>query len=175
MPRRARCFMTSSCSVNSDKSSTQAKYSPPVPAVDNIESLLIELARVHSNGICTTGKWSSGQIYYHLAAAFEGAVDGLPSGYPRIVRIALRPFRWIVTRIKFPPWMPIPSAIRHKLDPPIDADASDQYERLVRAIERFSLHEGEYSSHPVLGSLTRQEWIGFHLRHCQHHLAFIQT
>jgi len=143
--------------------------------VNNFDSLRENLVRVHSNRIGTTGKWSAGQIYYHLAAAFEASVDGLPPGYPRVVRLAIRPFRWVVTQIKFPPWLPIPSAIRHKLEPPADVGSSNQYERLLLAIDRFESHEGEYPPHPVLGSLSRQEWVGFHLRHCQHHLAFIQT
>ena len=114
-----------------------------------------------------------GQIYFHLAAAFESSVDGVPPGYPLAVRIAVRPFRWIVTRFKFPPRMPIPSAIRYKLEPPVDVNDSEQYKRLLLAIEQFVSHEGELPPHPVLGSLSRQEWIGFHLRHCQHHLAFV--
>ena len=143
--------------------------------VDSIESLREELARVESNVIQTTGNWSTGQIFYHLAATFEGSVDGLPSGYPMVARIVIRPFRWVVTRFKFPPWLPIPAAIRYKLEPPIDVDVVEQYNRLLLAIERFDSHEGEYPPHPVLGPLSKQEWVGFHLRHCQHHLAFIQT
>lgn len=143
--------------------------------MDNIESLLEELARVKTNSTGTTGNWKTGQIYYHLAAAFEASVDGLPPGYPLAVRIAVRPFRWFVTQVRFPPWLPIPAAIRHKLEPPDDVDQQTQYNRLLLAIERFATHDGEYPPHPVLGPLSRQEWVGFHIRHCQHHLAFIQT
>ena len=143
--------------------------------MNNFEPLREELARVNSNDTRTTGRWSTGQIFYHLAAAFEGSVDGLPPGYPQIVRNLIRPFRWVVTRIKFPPWIPIPSTIRHQLEPPMDADETEQYNRLLQAIARFESQEGKHPPHPVLGLLSQQEWIGFHLRHCQHHLAFIQT
>ena len=142
---------------------------------DSINSLREEIVRVNQNKSGTTGNWSVGQIYFHLAAAFEGSVEGLPSGYPRIIRMALRPFRWFVTRVKFPRFIPIPSAIRFKLEPPIDADASEQYERLLLAIEKFASHNGNLHPHPILGPLSREEWVGFHIRHCQHHLAFIQA
>ena len=146
-----------------------------LPVVNTLESLREEIARINRTGNGTTGNWSIGQIFFHLAAAFEGSVEGLPPGYHAIIRMLVRPIRWVVTRVKFPQRIPIPSAIRHKLEPPVDADASEQYKRLLQAIDQFTNHEGEYPSHPVLGSLTRDEWIGFHLRHCRHHLNFIQT
>ncbi|MCA9135463.1 MAG: DUF1569 domain-containing protein, partial [Planctomycetales bacterium] len=40
-------------------------------------------------------------------------------------------------------------------------------------IHRFEMHVDEHLPHPVLGTLTRSEWTGFHLRHCEHHLSFI--
>ena len=142
---------------------------------ESIDSLRKQIADVNVNECGTTGNWSVGQIYFHLAAAFEGSVEGLPPGYPAVARMVIRPFRWFVTRVKFPRWIPIPSAIRHKLQPPTDAVASEQYERLLQAIETFASHDGDFPPHPVLGPLTQQEWIGFHIRHCQHHLSFIRT
>jgi hypothetical protein len=120
------------------------------------------------------GNWTVGQIYFHLSAAFEASIDGLPPGYTRFVRTIIRPFRSFVTKIYFPPWLPIPKAISYKLAPPVDVDCAEEYERLLRAIERFQRHEGQYAPHPVLGPLTRSEWIGFHLRHAQYHLSFVE-
>ena len=144
-------------------------------SLDSIQSLREEVVRANQDGHGTTGNWSVGQIYYHLAATFEGSVEGLPPGYPSIIRLAIRPFRRLVTEKKFPRWIPIPAAIRHKLDPPNDAEAAEQYQRLLRSIDQFSSHDGDFPPHPVLGPLSAQEWLGFHIRHCQHHLSFIQT
>ncbi len=140
----------------------------------SIESLRDE---IHSLGCVkhrTRGNWSTGQIYFHLAAAFEASIDGASPGYPRWVRLLIRPFRSIVTQICFPPWLPIPKAISSKLAPPDYADCTEQHGRLLLAIDRFAEHEGVFPPHPVLGPLTRTEWIGFHLRHSQHHLSFIE-
>ena len=146
-----------------------------VDKLNSIDSLRAEIARINQNRSGATGNWTIGQIYFHLAAAFEGSIEGLPPGYSPIARFAIRPFRWVLTRIRFPPFIPIPSSIRHKLEPPVDAVASQQYKRLLQAIEKFDSHDGDFPPHPVLGSLSRKEWIAFHIRHCQHHLAFIQT
>ena len=122
----------------------------------------------------TRGDWTLAQIYYHLAAAFEASVDGLPPGYNRLARFIFRPMRSFVTKVRFPPWLPIPAAIASKLAPPKEVDCFEQHERLLAAIARFEKHTGPYPPHPVLGRLSKDEWIGFHLRHSQHHLSFIR-
>lgn len=141
----------------------------------NTRELKQYLSQIVANDHQNSGTWTTAQIFYHLAAAFEASIDTqpLPSGFPTLIRWIVRPLRWVVTRIRFPPCLPIPSAVEFKLKPPTDLDLQEQYKRLLRAIERFELHSGPFPSHPVLGSLTASEWLGFHLRHCEHHLSFI--
>lgn len=122
----------------------------------------------------TCGTWTVAQIYYHLAAAFEASMEGLPPGYSRMVRFVVRPMRSFVTKVRFPPWLPIPRAIRFKLAPPHTAICSEQLKRLLVAIAAFEMHPGPFPPHPVLGSFTKEEWAGFHLRHSEHHLSFIR-
>lgn len=132
------------------------------------------LPRLVDTGHRNLGKWTTAQILFHLAAAFEGSIEGIGSGYPYWVRVVVRPFRWIVTRFKYPPWLPIPKAIEYKLLPPESAELDQQYQRLLIAIDRFGEHDEVHPPHPVLGRLSRDEWIGFHLRHCEHHFSFIE-
>jgi hypothetical protein len=139
--------------------------------LDELRSLI---ERLGCSNCRTRGNWTVAQIYFHLAAALEASIDGLPPGYSRVVRIMVRPLRSFVTKICFPPWLPIPKAIAHKLAPPHDADCGEQKLRLLRAIDRFQSHKGTLAPHPVLGPLSRSEWIGFHLRHANHHMAFIE-
>ena len=102
-------------------------------------------------------------------------MEGLPAGYPCMVRRIIRPFRFFVTRVRFPLWLPIPAAIQHKLQPPSDAVLEDQHMRLLSAIENFHTFDGELPPHPVLGKLTREEWTGFHIQHSRHHFAFVKV
>lgn len=142
----------------------------------SIDDLKKQLVRIVGTEHGNLGGWTTAQIFCHLAAAFEVSLDATPSpaGYPRTVRWIVRPFRWLVTRIRFPPGLPIPAAIAFRLDPPPDAEVTEQYERLVTAVDRFDNCRGPLPPHPVLGPLTRSEWTGFHLRHCEHHLSFIR-
>ncbi|WP_146519875.1 DUF1569 domain-containing protein [Stieleria varia] len=139
--------------------------------IDELQSF-VEMIREDNHE--TLGQWSAAQNFAHLAGAFEGSMQQLPAGYPRIVRIMLRPFRSIVTKYRFPPWLPIPAAIKHRLEPPVDALFDEQKSRLLDSIREFCSHDSEHPPHPVLGRLTRDEWIGFHLRHSAHHLSFIR-
>jgi hypothetical protein len=139
-----------------------------------IDELRSFIDRICQDNHVTCGRWSAAQNFYHLAGAFDGSLHELPAGYPRMVRLLVRPFRWIVTRYRFPPWLPIPASIRHRLEPPSDADFDEQKARLLAAVDAFQSHVGEHPSHPVLGKLTRDDWVGFHLRHCSHHLSFLR-
>ena len=140
----------------------------------DLTELIAHTTRIDSANHWTTGNWTAAQNFYHLAGAFEGSVQGLPAGYPWAVRMILRPLRSFVTRYRFPSWLPIPAAIKHRLEPPSDLCFESQKSRLLEAIDQFAAYGEAHPAHPVLGKMSHQEWIGFHLRHCEHHLSFIE-
>ena len=140
----------------------------------NLDELRDYIQSIEVQNHRTTKNWTAAQNFYRLAGAFEGAMNELPRGYPFLVRLIVRPFRWIITRYRFPPWMPIPDSIKHALNPPETVDFAEQKNRLLQVIELFKQFPNKHLSHPVLGKLGPDEWIGFHLRHCEHHLSFIE-
>ena len=151
----------------------QYKLKRKTLSLRSLAELKAHLQRIEEFNHRVMGQWTAAQNLYHLAAAFEASIEGLPVGYPGPVRLAVRPLRWMITRFRFPPGLPIPQAIRFRLEPPPDADFEEQKVRLLTSIDRFEGFTGQHPPHPVLGPLSREEWVGFHLRHCQHHLAFI--
>jgi hypothetical protein len=140
----------------------------------SLDEMLSFIDQISESNHETLGRWSAAQNFYHLAAAIEGSIQQLPAGYPWFVRLKLRPLRSFVIKYRFPPMLPIPAAIRHRLDPPSDVQFHGQKARLVEAIHAFRLHVGDHAAHPVLGQLTREDWFSFHLRHSSHHLSFIR-
>ena len=82
---------------------------------NTIDELRARITRLECRDHNVLGEWTVGQMYFHLAAAFEGSIEGLPAGYSLLTRIVLRPFRSFVTRVRFPPLLPIPRAIASKL------------------------------------------------------------
>lgn len=142
--------------------------------LQDLNELRSIIEQLREEQIETRGQWTAAQILYHLASAFEGSLNRLPVGYPLLVRRLVRPFRWMITKYRFPPWLPIPAAIKDRLDPPADVCFEEQQTRLLRAINLFTDHADDHPPHPVLGELNRSEWIGFHLSHSSHHLSFIR-
>ena len=141
----------------------------------SLDHLRARVQRIKPDNHHVSGNWTAAQNLYHLAGAFEGSVTaGLPAGYSKAVRFILRPFRSVVTSYRFPPWIPIPAAIKDKLEPPRNVDFLEQKSRLLNAIDAFEEHDGNWPPHPVLGRLTQSEWTGFHLRHSEHHLSFVE-
>jgi len=140
----------------------------------NLNELRDYLQRIEANNHTTTKNWTAAQNFSHLASAFEGSLEGLPPGYPRVIRWLVRPFRWILTSYRFPPWLPIPKTAKFKLQPGDDLDFAEQKSRLLKSIDAFADQDAERHPHPVLGPLSDAQWIGFQLRHCEHHLSFIK-
>lgn len=141
----------------------------------SLDQLRDYVAGIQSDNHSTCKKWTAAQNFYHLAGAFEGSIEGLPEGYPNLIRMLVRPIRWVVTKYRFPKWLPIPRAIEYKLKPSEDLGFEEQKSRLLKAIDAFEVYTDDHPPHPVLGSLTHDQWVGFQLRHCEHHLSFIKV
>jgi hypothetical protein len=141
----------------------------------SLDDVRREVDRIATSRHTTTGNWTAAQIFYHLAGAFQASLEGRPPSFPKWVRFVLRSSRWVVTRFRFPPFVPIPASVAEIMAPPADADLAEQHERLTTLIDRFEQHSEPHPPHPVLGALTREEWVGFHLRHCQRHLSFVRV
>jgi len=140
----------------------------------NLNELRDHVQRIEAGNHTTLKKWTAAQNFFHLASAFEGSLEGLPPGYPKIIRLLVRPFRWILTSYRFPPWMPIPGTAKFKLQPEDGLDFEQQKSRLLQSIDAFEDRDAKRYPHPVLGSLSFAQWTGFHLRHCEHHLSFVE-
>ena len=56
--------------------------------------------------------------------------------------------------------------------PDDNADAKAALEQLRKQFARLE-KEAPTAPHPFFGKMTREEWIGLHLRHCELHLSFL--
>lgn len=137
---------------------------------DELRSFIDQL---QSSRTSTTGKWSLGQIAYHLAGAVEMTCACAPARQGRWRRWLMWPFRTAVLRFGPPRGVSIPAEIQAQIDPPVESDASQQLARLRRSLELFERAQGPPPAHPKIGPLTRREWGRFHLRHAELHLRYV--
>jgi hypothetical protein len=120
----------------------------------------------------TLGRWSLGQICHLLGLSIRWSMEGYPGpSLPRVAQATLGALmRRGMLRFKFiPRGMPAPRPFQ----PPADAEAAAEVERLRRAIDEFKAYDGPFVRHPLLGRMTRAQWERFHCIHCAHHLSFV--
>jgi hypothetical protein len=118
-------------------------------------------------GHTTTGKWSLGQILYHLASALRLTVEGPPSSAEPTREQDISRRRFFRTD-RFPEGRQAPAI----LEPNPSLDARTEADSLREAIDRFVSSTGPFAAHPILGPLSKDEWSRFHCMHFAHHLGF---
>ncbi len=137
----------------------------------SLDEVMPEVERLLA-GHATVGQWSLGQICNHLASAIQLMIDGAPgatsvsvSEDPRYALIRQRFFR----SGKFPDGQTPPFS---EMVPGADLDDRAQAEALRHGLVRFQSAAGPFHRHPVLGAMTRDDWVRFHCLHAAHHLGF---
>ena len=55
-------------------------------AYKSFDELLADADRLSSGPVKTLGNWSPGQIFRHLAIAYNGSIDGFNAGFPWFMR-----------------------------------------------------------------------------------------
>jgi hypothetical protein len=118
-------------------------------------------------GHSTVGRWTLGQILYHLAMSFRLTTRGTPPSSSRPFSESLR--RRFFRSARFPDGAEAPHPL---LLPPPDCIVDEQAKALERGIARLVSATGPFPDHPFLGPLDKAQWERFHCIHCAHHLGF---
>ena len=122
-----------------------------------------------AGGYARVGRWSLGTMGDHLGRAMIYSCEGFPRMWPW-------PACWLVRRLGLKGilarqvWtfrFPAPISVNWHI-----AD-QDGVACLLRGIQRFQASAESLSPHIVLGPLSREQWLQFHLWHCEHHFSFL--
>jgi hypothetical protein len=141
----------------------------PVLNFHTIEEVLPAIQRL-ATGHATRGNWTLAQICRHLADTFAGSIDGFGMTLHRHKRRWLsKPLLWLTYRVGIPRGFTADPG----LTPPGDCELAESIDRLEQAIERYRLHRGALTPHPLFGRLSRRQWDRMHCFHCAHHLSFV--
>lgn len=128
---------------------------------------------VHASNVSMLGNRPLDGLLNHLAMAIEGSLDGISFKTPWYMRLVGPLFKKRFTTKKMPAGFNLPRSV-DEIYFPSSATAVEAFERLKRAIERTQTQPME-SKHPILGSLTHDEWTKLHLRHAELHLSFARA
>lgn len=120
----------------------------------------------------TTGNWSKGQIFEHLARVMDFSLDGFPFNMPWPIRIiGIYYFKPRIFKHGMSPGFQLKGATKQALAPdPLEDQAA--LEHLQKSVQRLET-ETQRCASPVFGELTRDEWNLMHRRHAELHMSFI--
>jgi Protein of unknown function (DUF1569) len=133
--------------------------------------LQADIDRLNNCQVKVLGNWSQGQIYRHLALAFNGSIDGLPFVFPWYVRIVGKMFKKKLLAGPMPAGLKLPARGGPEMIPP-PISTEEGLADLRAAIARLE-SEPKRTRHPVFGEMTREEWNTAHLKHASLHMSFL--
>jgi hypothetical protein len=139
----------------------------------SLADVVADAVRLSSAKVKTVGNWTPGQIFEHLAAAYNGSIDGLPSGFPWIMRAMAKLFKKKFINGAMPPGVKLPGALAKVVMPPPTSTEKGLAD-LRAAVERLQ-RESRRAQHPIFGEITREEWNRVHLNHANLHMSFLTT
>ena len=162
--------------MRDDSNPSCPRRDPPMPErrdlhYGSLNEVMPDVDRL-LRGYTTVGRWSLGQVCRHLAEALRLTVEGKPiRGYGWL--------RWTIGPLirgrflrngRMPSGLKMPTA---SLAPPPGLDDRAEAEALRASLRYFLTAELPNRTHPILGTLSPQQWRRFHCIHCAHHLSFV--
>ena len=137
-----------------------------------LQEVATEARSLLRSGYEQAGKWSLGQNCNHLAQTLNMSVDGFPIALPfpvsavnRWLFFHTRWFGQVAGRVR------VPTFPRLAQSDPVDDSVG--VERLTQAIERVLSCRDGFAANPVMGRLSREQWLQFHVFHAERHLSFL--
>ena len=136
------------------------------------DDLLGDAERLAAGPVKTVGNWTYSQILGHLAVSFTSSIDGFPFNAPFAIRFIARQF--LKSRFlnkPLPSGYKFPETTKDHFLPDESVSVEEAIASLRAGIERCK-NETQRCKHPLLGSLTLDEWEKFGLRHAEMHMSF---
>ena len=137
----------------------------------SLEEVLADADQLVSGPVKVLGNWSAGQIFRHLAIAFNGSIDGFTMTFPWPLRMMARIFRNKLIGGPMPAGIKLPSEGSKALTP-ASTSTEEGLAELRAAIERLQ-RESHRAKHPVFGDLSKEQWNQIHLKHANLHMSFL--
>ena len=139
----------------------------------SFDELLADVDRLSAGSIKTLGNWSAGQVFQHLANAFNGSIDGLPQVFPWFICATARMFKTKLISGAMPAGMKVPAKFAAVVMP--EATPTETGLANLRAAVSRLKQEPHRAAHPVFGKITNDEWNAVHLKHASLHMSFLTT
>lgn len=160
--------MTSAVTASVDPGSVQGRRRLKFSSLD--EMFADAAALTESPNTRTLGNWPLHKLIGHLAVTINKSIDGISVRMPWYIRFV----GWLIKgRVLkgLSPGITLPKDVETDWFPETVTSAQAALQAMRQAVERLQ-NEKMTARHPVLGKLTHEQWIQYHLRHAELHLSF---
>ena len=137
----------------------------------SLQDVVADAERVAAGPVHALGNWSAGQIFRHLALAYNGSIDGLSFRLPWPMQFMARLLKKRIVKGPMPAGFKLPAEGEKALDPGTTSTEQGLAE-LRAAVDRLE-REPKRAPHPAFGPLSPQEWNQIHLHHAALHMSFL--
>ena len=139
----------------------------------DLQEALKDAERLAAADAPTTGNWSKGQIFEHLAIVLDTAVDGAKSKAPffsgLLGKFVVKP---MLLKGGMTPGFQLPKWAAGELVPMAETSMDAALDHLRQSTERF-LAASTLHPHPFFGPMDKDEWNTLMLHHAELHMGFI--
>jgi hypothetical protein len=137
----------------------------------SFDELLADADRLSTGNVKTLGNWTPGQIFQHLAIAYNGSIDGFSAGFPWFIRVMGRLFKKKLISGAMPAGLSVPKKFAKVVMPEPTATLVG-LANLHAAVGRLK-RDQHRAAHPVFGAISKEEWDSIHLKHANLHMSFL--
>jgi hypothetical protein len=139
----------------------------------SFDEILADADRFSSGNAKTLGNWSPGQIFQHLANAFNGSIDGFPNAFPWYMKAMAKLFKKKLMAGPMPAGLKMPAKLAKAVMPePTSTEVG--LANLRAAVARLK-QEPHRAEHPIFGEVSKEEWDAMHLKHANLHMSFLTS
>jgi hypothetical protein len=137
----------------------------------SFEELLDDADRLSSCPVKALGNWSAGQVFRHLAIAFNGSIDGFTMTFPWYLRFVAGIFKNKLMNNPMPAGFKLPPDGATAMLP-APASIEEGLAELRAAVGRLE-REPHRARHPMFGEISKDQWNKIHLKHASLHMSFL--
>ena len=148
---------------------------PPVQGFADLPAARLAVQDLMTAKLRNDGPWPLPQVLHHLAQSIEYSLAGFPQPKSALFQHTVGAAAWALFDAR--------GAMSHPLDQPIpgapalpvDAALAGGVQRLLTAIDAFSMHTGALQPHFAYGALDKPAYTRAHLMHLANHWQAFQA
>lgn len=140
----------------------------------DLDALLADARAIAAQpNVTTRGNWTAAQTVWHVAKFVQLSVDGYTFKVSPVFKLLGRLMKKQMTTKRMKPGITLPGNVASVVVPKPGTTMPEAIGLLEHWIEQEK-SRGFLPANPMLGPMTRDQWVGLHCRHAEMHFGLIE-